>query len=109
MTAEDVVKIQSKVPQVYVSDALLDYLQDIVDFSRNNLGDNPGLSPRGSLALLRCAQAWAYIDGRDAVVPEDIQVILPSVVSHRLRQSGDQSARNTDSLAKQLLESVVIP
>ncbi|NOY66877.1 MAG: MoxR family ATPase [Gammaproteobacteria bacterium] len=109
MSTEDVIKIQSKIPQVYVSDALLDYLQDIVDFSRNNLGDNPGLSPRGSLALLRCAQAWAFIDGRNAVVPEDIQAILPSVVSHRLRQSGDHQSSNTDSLTKQLLESVSIP
>jgi len=109
MSAAEVIEIQSKVPQVYVSDALLDYLQDIVEFSRNGLGDNPGLSPRGSLAMLRCAQAWAYIDGRDAVIPEDIQTILPASVTHRLRQTGEQTGNQSSNIAKQLLESVPIP
>jgi len=109
MTAEDVINIQSKVPQIHVSEPLLDYLQDLVAFSRTELGDNPGLSPRGSIALLRCAQAWAFIDGRDAVIPEDIQTILPSVVSHRLRQADEQQNYHSDSIAKKLLESVAIP
>lgn len=109
MSSSEVVEIQAKVPQMFVSDALLDYLQDLVEYSRNQLGDNPGLSPRGSLAILRCAQAWAYIDGRDAVIPEDIQTILPAAVTHRLRQSGDQAGSQSHDIAKQLLESVAIP
>jgi len=109
MTAEDVVQIQARIPQVHVSDALLDYLQDLVDFSRKNFEDNPGLSPRGSLALLRSAQAWAFIDGRDAAIPEDIQTVLPSVVTHRLRQSGEQQSYRSGDIARHLLESVAIP
>lgn len=108
MTSEQVLKIQSLVPQVHVSDALLDYLQDLVDFTRNDSSTSSGLSPRGSLALMRSAQSWAFLDGRDAVIPEDVQIILPSVVGHRLRQYTDNPS-DTSSIAQKLLKSVAIP
>ncbi len=107
VSPEQVLTYQAKVPQIHVSEPLLDYLQDLVEFSRSERMDGPGLSPRGSLALLRSAQSWAFLDGRDAVIPEDIQAILPAVVNHRLRQQSDASA--TKDLAQQLLQSVAIP
>lgn len=77
--------IQAKVKSVKTSEQLLDYLQRIVDFTRFNEHFTFGLSPRGALALLQAAKAWALIDNREHVLPEDLQLVLPSVVGHRVR------------------------
>ncbi len=68
--------IQKQVVKIHVSDALLDYIQALLQFSRNNLRYNHGLSPRAGLALLNGARAWALLDGRSQVLPEDVQAIL---------------------------------
>ena len=83
---EQLLAIQAEVQQVHCSDELLDYLQRLVDASRTDSSIAYGLSPRGGLALLRCAKAWALMEGRNYVVPEDIQIVMPSVVDHRLSQ-----------------------
>jgi len=70
--------------QVYVSPALLDYLQAILEFTRQSEHYPCGLSPRAGLALLTAAKAWAYLHGRDSVLPDDLQAILPAVAAHRL-------------------------
>lgn len=107
ITPEQVLDYQARVPQVHVSEPLLDYLQDLVAFTRSDQLDGPGLSPRGSIALLRCAQAWAFIDGRDAVIPEDVQTILPSVVNHRLGHTG--GSHTEVDVADTLVHAVPIP
>lgn len=78
-------KIQSLVKTVKASEQLIDYLQRIVDFTRYNETFTYGLSPRGALGLLYAAKAWALIHEREYVLPEDLQVVMPSVVSHRVR------------------------
>ncbi|WP_150046913.1 MULTISPECIES: AAA family ATPase [Methylomonas] len=70
--------------QVYVSPALLDYLQAILEFTRQSEHYPCGLSPRAGLALLAAAKAWAYLHGRNSVLPDDLQAILPAVAAHRL-------------------------
>ncbi len=101
--------IQKQVVKIHVSDALLDYIQALLQFSRNNLRYNHGLSPRAGLALLNGARAWALLDGRSQVLPEDVQAILTSTVAHRLHSSADTGADEGDELARQLLESVPLP
>ena len=64
-----------------------------------------GLSPRGLLALKRATQAWAFIEGRNYAIPEDIQAVLPSVAEHRLRGSIEDQSR-MHSLTSQLLNAV---
>jgi len=91
---EQLEKLQSAVEAIYVSDAVLDYVQDILAASRQSSDFVTGLSPRAGLALLRAARAWALMQGRDHVLPDDIRTILPSVAAHRLKSS------NTDSLAQ---------
>ena len=76
--------LQSQAQELHVSDALLDYIQAILQFSRNSNSFEFGLSPRGGLALLNAARAWAFISGHDFVVPEHVKAVLPSVVNHRL-------------------------
>lgn len=99
--------IQAKVDTVKATDQLLDYVQRLVAFTRSDGKFSLGLSPRGSLALLRSAKAWAVIHNRAHVVPEDIQAVLPAVVGHRV---GDlyatQGEHGDGSLSAHLLSHV---
>lgn len=88
---EQLQKIQQAVTQVYVSAALLDYCQAIIKFTRDSSEYHCGLSPRAGLALLTAAKAWAFMDQRDAVIPEDLQAVLAAVAGHRLRAGNTQS------------------
>jgi MoxR-like ATPase len=97
-------RLQQAVLEVRVSDPLLDYVQAILEASRRMPQFENGLSPRAGLALKQCAQAWALMDGRDYVIPEDVQAVLPGVAGHRLR--GPQSGA-ADVPA--LLQAVPIP
>ncbi len=98
--AKTLVSLQHHVRKIHANDSLLDYLQAVVEYTRTQFAT--GLSPRSSLGLLQSARAWAVIEGRDYVIPEDIQAVLPSVVEHRL-QSNLQA-----SVAKQILSNVAI-
>ncbi|PYB29011.1 AAA family ATPase, partial [Pseudomonas aeruginosa] len=80
---------QAEVPKVRASDALVDYVLRLVEATRTQPAFALGLSPRGSLALLAAARAWALLAGRDYVIPEDVQAVLPAVAGHRLRDQAD--------------------
>jgi len=96
---------QAHVDQVHVAPALLDYVQALLSATRSSPRWELGLSPRAGLALLRAARAWAMIDGRAQVVPEDVQAVLPGVAGHRLNSIDGDS----DELIDGLVESVAIP
>ena len=108
LSAEKLISIQSQATNIHVSSALVDYLQSILEFSRQSTQYRNGLSPRAGLALLRCAQAWALLSGRNHVLPEDIQHVMPSVVTHRLRPAADHGLQSTADLAEHLL-TVPVP
>ncbi len=91
--------LQQAAKNVHVSDQLLDYLQDLILHTRTQF--STGLSPRAGLGLRQCAQAWALLEGRDYVLPEDVQAVFASVVGHRL------PSENAD-IAKQILAQVAI-
>ena len=101
---EQLGQIQQAVTEVYVSNSLLDYLQAIIAFTRESSEYHCGLSPRAGLALLNAAKSWAYIDRRDAVIPEDIQAILAAVAGHRLRSGSNDS----EAIVAPILEKVAI-
>jgi MoxR-like ATPase len=96
--------IQQAVTAVYTSPALLDYCQALINFSRESPDYPCGLSPRGGLALLRAAKAWALMAQRDAVIPEDLQAVLAAVAGHRLRSGSSHS----EAIVAPLLEKVAI-
>lgn len=98
--------IQAEVPKVRVSDALVDYLLRLVEATRSQPQFAWGLSPRASLALLAAAKAWAFLAGRDYVIPEDIQAVLPAVVGHRLREQADPAGHGGGALVQWLLREV---
>jgi len=107
MSPAELVELQGEVKDVHVAPALLDYVQALVEHTRRAPDYVAGLSPRASLALVHAARAWAYIEGRDKVIPEDVQAILPGVATHRLRPAHD-SQRRVD-VGAQLVTAVPIP
>ena len=107
MTAEILVAIQTEVRRVHSSPALLDYLQDILDASRRR--HRTGLSPRAGLALLHAAQAWALMQGRDMVLPEDLQAVGVAVMAHRLGHDLESTEPTGRALAQNLLREVAVP
>jgi MoxR-like ATPase len=80
--------------------ALLDYLQTLIESTRNSPLFIHGLSPRAALALLAVARAWAFIDGRSMVLPEDVQAVLPGVACHRLRLVNSASHSRPEDIAR---------
>jgi MoxR-like ATPase len=108
MQPADLIALQREAREVHTSDALLDYIQALVNHTRSSPGFASGLSPRAALALVHATRAWALLDARKHAVPEDVQAILPSVVSHRLHAAGESTAGGTD-VATRLLHSVAIP
>ncbi|MEG0002500.1 AAA family ATPase [Comamonas sp.] len=82
--AEQLAQLQAQVLAVHASDALLNYVQDLIDATRSGRWFVQGLSPRAGIGLLRAAKAQALISGRDYVAPDDVQAILAQTVAHRL-------------------------
>ncbi|NQZ00889.1 MAG: MoxR family ATPase [Bdellovibrionales bacterium] len=107
LTPDQVVKIQDQVEAIHVSDAVIEYVQDVLKESRSYRGQY-GLSPRSGLALVRAGKAWAYMQGRDMVLPEDIQAIGVPVMSHRLNAGGEMETGKGAQLAQEILGSVSV-
>jgi MoxR-like ATPase len=84
MALDELLELQRKVAEVYVSDPIKRYIVDIVQRSRSNASVYLGVSPRGSVALMKAAQAYALIHGREFVIPDDVQFLAPYVLSHRI-------------------------
>jgi MoxR-like ATPase len=106
-SAETLLEIQHNVRNVHASAALLDYLQDLLDASRQR--HRTGLSPRAGLALLHASQAWAFMNGRDMVLPEDIQAVGIAVMGHRLGHDIEQPGQSGRTVAETLLRTVPVP
>ncbi|HSI85912.1 MAG TPA: MoxR family ATPase [Candidatus Methylacidiphilales bacterium] len=105
--AEDLVRLQDEANQIHVSEPILEYLLDILAHSRANKQSGAGLSPRAGIALQRSAQAWALMQGRRMLIPEDIQAVAPYVMSHRL--SPWSSGSSNLGAAEDLLRIVPVP
>lgn len=93
LAEEQLTHIQQTVLQVNTSPALLDYVQRLLEASRNIPGLLYGLSPRAGLGLLRAAKAWAFMQGRDHVLPDDVQAVFAAVAEHRLEQGESGKSR----------------
>lgn len=106
ISLRDLRTLQAECRQVKASEALLDYVQRIVAYTRETSSFAHGLSPRGAMALLSCAKSWAFIEDRSFVVPEDIQAVLPSVVEHRLRVTADHVEHRSGSIAERMLANI---
>jgi MoxR-like ATPase len=104
-----VLTMQREVRGVYVADALLDYCQSLIACTRERADLKLGLSPRAGQGLLRAAQSWSYLAGRNAVLPEDVQAVFPAVVGHRLERREPADSRDAAVLAAEILRSLPVP
>lgn len=84
ITLEELRKLQKEVKTIVVDDTLKRYIVDIANETRTNEDVYLGASPRGSIALMKAAQAYAFMNGRDYCIPDDIQYLAPYVFSHRI-------------------------
>lgn len=109
-TGQDIVDMQASVCHVFVHPSLRKYITELIQATRNHSSVSCGVSPRGTLALLKASQAYAAIQGRDYVIPEDIQSLLVPVLSHRIvsytslsRTSGRQN------IIREIAEGITVP
>lgn len=109
MSPAQLQEAQAAVLEVYAAPHLLDYVQALLAQTRNSTLVRNGLSPRAGLALLRAARAWALLQHREHVLPEDVQAVWPAVVAHRLHPSDEQLQHSPQTLATQLLQAVAVP
>ena len=107
---EQIVELQAAARKVYIHPVLLDYMVDLAHASRQMRGVELGVSPRGTLALMRASQAKALVEGRQFVTPEDIKEVGVPVIAHRLAVSGMAgSSQAQKEAAASLLSSVALP
>ena len=90
ISKDELIRWQAEVHTVKTTPALLDYVQDLVELSRTSPEFINGASPRAALDLLKGGRAWAMLAGRDYVLPEDIQDVLPAIIGHRLTLAMEQ-------------------
>jgi MoxR-like ATPase len=101
--------LQRAVEQVHASAEIVEYCHGILVFTRQSSRFLHGLSPRAGLGLLRSARGWALLQGRDYVIPEDVQTVLPACVPHRLITGEDNGPAGHTEIAEQILEGVPVP
>jgi MoxR-like ATPase len=109
LNAAALLRIQAAVRDVHVAEALLDYTLALIARTRARADLKLGLSPRAGQGLIRAAQAWAYVQNRAAVMPEDVQAVLPAVVAHRLERREGLDMRAGSALTDEILKAVPVP
>jgi len=108
LSADELQRLQAQVLAVHAAAPLLDYVQDLLEATRNGQWFAQGLSPRAGIALLRAAKARALLSGRDYVAPDDVQAILPQTIAHRLIALGDAQRGPVEQVGA-MLKAVPLP
>lgn len=107
-SGEQLVALQAQIPQIETAGPILDYVLDLLTYTRESGAENTGLSPRTGMALTRSAQAWAYLECRPMVIPEDIQKVAPYVLGHRISAATGADAQAGHAMVQELLSKVPI-
>ena len=105
ISVEELVAAQQSVNEIYVDDLVKNYIVDVVTTTRDHPEIYLGASPRGSLALFKTARAWAALEGRDFVLPDDIKLLATPALAHRLIVS--PSARIKNITPQQIVEDAL--
>jgi MoxR-like ATPase len=108
---EDLRGLQLEIKNVFVDDTIKRYIVDIVSRTRDHSSVYLGASPRGSIALMKAAQAYSYMYGRDYVLPDDIQYLAPFVLSHRviLKSEAKFEGMNAEEVVNRVVARVPVP
>lgn len=110
-SAEDIVAMQETAEQVYVSDAIYHYIAQLADATRNHAMLELGMSPRGSISTARLARAYAFVQGRNYVIPDDIAAVFGDAAGHRVILSPKARVNGTtvEQVLRDILKSVPLP
>ncbi|USB34401.1 MoxR family ATPase [Paenibacillus sp. YPG26] len=108
---DEIARIQEEIRLVHIDDAVLNYLLEIVRRTREYEGVLLGASPRASLAFLNAVKAYAFLNERSYVLPDDIKILVPYVLGHRilLRPEARLDSLNTDTVLQNILRQVDVP
>lgn len=111
VSSDEIIKHQETVSEVHVEKSLMKYIAEIIHHSRNSSSIQIGGSPRASVFIMRAAQAWAAMQGRDFVIPDDIQTMIYPVLRHRiiLTPEKEMEGISKEKVVKSLLEKVEVP
>ncbi|WJQ82098.1 AAA family ATPase [Brevibacillus brevis] len=110
ITVDQIAALQREVTTVHVSQPVEDYIIELTEATRQHRSVEVGISPRAMLALLRSAQAYAFVSGRTYVLPDDVKVVFPSLTAHRIRLSMEAELHVTEQeVVEQILTSVPAP
>ncbi len=111
ISVHDLLELQQQCHQVMIEDSVLSYIVDICRATRNYKGVRLGVSPRATLSLCRTSQAWAAIQGRDFVIPDDVKLLAKPVLSHRLISDLQSSFRGkaSETIIEEILNSIPVP
>jgi len=108
ISPDDVLQLSQDCQKVHVSPALLDYVQALLAQTRNSRWFETGLSPRAGIGMLHCARAYAFLEGRDYAIPEDVKAIFPSLARHRMNVPHGMETSVKEQIFD-LLNQVAIP
>jgi MoxR-like ATPase len=108
MGEPEIAELQAASRAIHLSDAVLDYVQALVRFTRESPQFETGLSPRAAVDLVAAARCWALVNGHAGVYPDDVQAVFPAVAGHRLKRRGDAALAGPDP-ARLVLAEVAIP
>jgi MoxR-like ATPase len=106
---EMLIALQHSVSRVHVSNALIDYIQALVRYTRESADIEIGLSPRGAQALVAAARALAFVEDHSGAYPDDVQAVFAAIAGHRLKPAGSTRFRSPAELCQHVLDSVAIP
>lgn len=111
LTIDDVIALQEQVKQVRAAENVKNYIISIADATRSDDGIKLGVSPRGSIALYKSAKAWAFMDGRGFITPQDVKNCAVCTLAHRiiLSPKGKSMYENAETAVKKILGSVPVP
>jgi len=110
-SSEDIISMQQQFTEITVNKDVAAFILDIIEATRNHEGIELGASPRASIALYKAAQAYAYINGRSYVRPDDIIYLAPFILSHRIILKGLSKHRKTEAavLINEIIGSIPAP
>ena len=108
VSLEEVAKAKNEIEEVFVHKCVLEYMVEIIAATRTGENVLMGVSPRGSLALLHCAKAYAYLQGRNFVTPDDIKTLAVPVLAHRIVMGFEKSG-TSKTFVEHILSSTVVP
>ncbi len=103
---QELTEIQSQISKITLSSPVIDYIIELVNYTRTSNAFASSLSPRASMALAKAARSWAFIDGRDFVMPEDVQAVFASVCQHRLGLHNESGEAQVNDILKNVLVPV---